>query len=335
MIMTSRRRVMSVAGVMLMLVGVVWLVVDDDADGAEDVVRAYAELVAKGDAPAANATVDPRGIDGIDPALLTDDVFGLATEHIEVTDVSAGPDPYVDDDGKVSVQVRYRLAGEAHSAVVVAQRDGGVLGFGRRWSVVTPLTVAVEAAYNRPGVGRARIGSAEIPVGTYPAADRSVHVYPGTYPVTAVASTYFTAEDATVPLVADSESPLPEATPNAIGFEYLPNARLRTEAGKIALDLLDACLTGSPDVSEEECPYPTRSDATGVRLTAKPTVSIDDLQFEDRREPGDITNPIIVVVEFPVAYTDSDGERRTEKRNFQGLIHITGDTRLRVDFDMS
>jgi hypothetical protein len=330
---SRRRRIARVVGAVLVLVGVVWLVVDDDVDGAEDVVRAYAELIEKGDASAANATVDPRRFESIDPALLTDDVLGLATEHIEVTDVSVGPHPYVEDDGKVSVQVRYRLAGEAHSTTVVAQRDGGVLGFGRRWRVVTPLTAAVEAAYNRPGVGRTRLGSAEIPVGTFPAADRSTHVYPGVYPLTAVASTYFTAEDVTVPLVADSEPPIPVDTPDAVGFEYLPNARLRTEAGKIALDLLDACLADSPDVAEDACPYPTKSDATDVRLTAKPAVSLDDLQFEDRREPGDITNPIFVVVGFPVAYTDSDGERRTEQRSFQGLVHITGDATLRVDFD--
>jgi len=208
-----------------------------------------------------------------------------------------------------------------------------VLGFGRQWRVSTPLTVPVAVGYSRPGVGQARIGPVAIPVDV-PRGDRPLHVYPGTYAVAADPQKYFTAAEVTVPLAVDSEIALPsDFAEEGVVLEYLPNERLRTEAGKVALDLLDACLVDSPDVAEDECPYPTRSDATEVRLTAAPVVSIDDFQFTDRRAPDDLTNPIGVVTEFPVAYTNDDGVRLRETRTLYGMIHIDADDgALSVDF---
>jgi hypothetical protein len=326
-----QRPIALIVGALLLVVGLVWHLEDDDLDGAEDAVRAYVEHIANGDAAAANATVDPRRFEEIDSALLTDGVLGAARERIEVTEVAVGPDEDVLNDRTVRVQVRYRLAGKAHSAVVVAERDKGFLGLGRQWRVVTPLIVGVSLAANRSGVGPARIGSGEVPLEITPS---SFQVYPGTYLITADPKRYFTAEDLTVPLAVDSELELPQdGLLQAVVPEYLPSDRLRADAGKIALDQLDACLADSPKVTEDECAYPTKSDATGVRLTGKPVVSIDDFEFPDHREPSDVTDPIQVVAEFPVAYTDYEGVRRTETRHLHGMIHISAGQTLRVDFD--
>jgi hypothetical protein len=248
-----------------------------------------------------------------------------------VTEVTAPPDQYLGSDGKAEVQVRYRLAGKVHSAVVVAQRDNGWLGLGRQWRVITPLTAGVSLVANRPGIGPARIGSAKVPIDNTPS---SYQIYPATYSITGDSTKYFTGEDLTVPLAVDSELPQPEQSfGQAVVFEYAPNRRLHADAGKIALDMLDACLADSPDLTDDECPYPTKSDATDVRLFGKPVAGIDDFQFADQREAGDVTNPIRVVARFPVAYTDDEGVRRTETRAFYGMIHISADQTLRVDFD--
>jgi hypothetical protein len=327
----SRRSIALVVGTVMVLVGFAWLAGDEDLDGAEDAVGDYAALIAKGDASAANATVDPGGFESIDPALLTDDVLDAASERIEVREVTVGPDPVVDTNGKVDVQVRYRLAGHQHEATLVAQRDDGFLGFGRQWRVITPLTVAMYVGFDRPGVGQARIGPAPVPVDEGPRIGNFLHVYPGTYTITADPSTYFTAKDHTATFAVDSEVALPDDFPVSVTMEYLPNERLHKDAGTPALAMLDACLADSPDVTDDECPYPTKSDATGVRLTGKPAVSLDDFQFTNLRKAGDITNPIRVLVEFPVAYTDDLG-KRAERRSLYGIIHIAEDQTLGVDF---
>jgi hypothetical protein len=327
----DRRWTPLVVGTLLVLGGFVWLSGDEDLDGAEDAVRDYAALIANGDAAAANSTVDPGGFESIDPELLTDDVLDAASERIEVREVTVGPDPFVQANGKVDVQVRYRLAGHEHEATLVAQRDDGFVGLGRQWRVITPLTVAVYVGFDRPGVGQARIGQVPVPVDEGPRIGNFLHVYPGTYPITADPSTYFTAEDHTATLAVDSEVALPDDFPVSITMEYLPNERLRKDAGTPALAQLDACLADSPDVTDDECPYPTKSDATGVRLTGKPAVSLDDFQLANLRKAGDITNPIRVLVKFPVAYTDDLG-KRAETRNLYGMIHIAEGQTLRVDF---
>jgi hypothetical protein len=330
---TRRQRPIAlIVGALLLVVGLVWHIEDDDLDGAADAVRAYVEHIANGDAAAANATVDPRRFEEIDSALLTDGVLDAARERIEVTEVAVPPNEDILNDGSVRVDVRYRLAGRAHSAVVVAQRDNGFLGLGRQWRVTTPLAVGMSVAANRSGVGPARIGSVEIPIDITPS---SFHVYPGTYPITAGPTRYFTGEDLTLPLAVDADLPLPDdGFLQTVVLEYLPNRRLQADAGKIALDRLDACLANSPDVTDDECPYPTKSDATGVRLIGKPVAGIEDFQFPDQRESGDVTNPIRVVARFPVSYTDGyAGVPQTQTRHFYGMIHISTDQTLRVDFD--
>ncbi len=336
----TRRLIPLVVGVVVIVVGVVWHAQDEDLDGAEDAVRAYVALIAKGDASAANATVDPSRSDKIDPRLLTDKVLGAASKHIEVREVAARPDwvSVVQPAGRMvvlparqmAVEVRYRLDGKQHEVILVAQRDDGVLGFGRQWRVITPLTVPVSIGSNREGIGQARIGSVPVPtVEGVEEEDKHLHVYPGRYTITADPSTYFTAKGYTLPLAVDSVDPLPQPDVQALVIlEYHPNERMRRDAGKLAIDLLHACLADSPDVID--CPYPTQFDATDVRLTAKPVVSIDEFPVYPigQRDPA----PGQVLVEFPVTYTNSAGKQQSEKRTLYKKIHIDENQTLRIDY---
>jgi hypothetical protein len=260
-------------------------------------------------------------------------VFGAASERIEVSEVTVGQFPVVQTDGKVDVQVRYQLAGQQYEVILVAQRDDGVLGFGRQWRVITPRTIPVSISYDRPGVGQARIGKVPGPAAKGEREGKFLHVYPGTYTISADPSAFFTAEGHTVYLAVNSDShgPLPLREPLAyVTLQYLPNERLLRDAGKLALDRLDACLARSPELTRYECSYPTHAEAA-ARLSAKPTVTIPNFQHPYLREPGEITNPVRVVVEFSSSYTTESGETSSEQSILDGMVHFDEDQTLRID----
>lgn len=321
------RRVANVAGVVLVVVGFVWLVTDDDLDGAERSVRDYLGLIASGEAEAANAAVEVPG--DVDHTLLTDKVLSSAEERIKVLDVRVAPGGVVANDGSVRVRATYRLAGLDYTAELRTKRDGGWLGFGKTWHVIDPVTIPVSATNDRGLFGRASIGGTQLPVLT---SRRRAVVYPGSYRVTAERTPYFVGKSTSVSLADDVDLGYPSGPGGYVDLGYEPNDRLRTEAGARILDQVDACLARSPEVTEVECFYPTMTDATDIHVTATPTATLDDFQFSNLATPTDLVVPFQVVASIPLAYTDSLGNRMREVRTFTGMIHFTAEDTFTIDF---
>jgi hypothetical protein len=327
--------VLLVAGITVTIV-----VINRNQDAPVDTVRAYVDAIARGDASAANAMVDPERFgDGVDPDLLTNEVLGSAKRRITVEDVSLGFDANLSAD-VVDVRVTYQL--DEHEAIVTlrAQRAGTTLGVLKNWRVIDPLLVPVHVETNQPQLETAPLGDATIPVGG-PVSDgwpeRRSFVYPAVYELRGHDSRYLTAGPTEV--VATNNA-IYDARPANVDDQlaraallYQATPELHDEVTTRLTDHVTACVAAAPKVPGD-CPWELDAyadSATGTKLVGRPVV--DHLAPNPVEHRRDGTEPSLsFTAEGQFSYVDEE-----EETTFfaYGRVVVTPDDDLTVTFTRS
>ncbi|SDI61388.1 hypothetical protein SAMN05192558_106280 [Actinokineospora alba] len=326
--MQSRRNAFIAAGcaVALLIACVIAIGQVNDSRGPAQAVREYVDLIARGDATAANALVDP----GPDRAFLTDEVLA-GSQRIKVTEVS-GDDSGVEPGQTAVATVRYELPGHSYSADLRVKREPNSFGGLEQWRVIDPLVVPVVVQTNVPTLDSGSLGAAKIPVSGprlngFP--QRRFLMYPASYQLTGMTSKYVRALPQAVS-VAHGQSM--EMNPAAIGYQ--PEQELfRLATAKID-ELLARCL-GTGAMPPADCPRylrPYAEGATDFRLDRSPP--IERLQvYQTEYKADGTTKPAIHFATTQGQFSFNDGRTRSTDFTIRGLVDISRDDAVTVTFE--
>jgi hypothetical protein len=342
----SRRRwwILAVVVVVLAAAAITGAVVVSgrNEDAPVEAVRAYVDAIARGDARAANALVDPKSFGtGVDPALLTDELLRSAKQRITVDDVAVDFSSDLDAD-VIEVDVDYFLAGRQFSVTLRAKRAGTTAGLLHEWRVIDPLLVPVLAQTNEPRLETARFGAGTVPVsgteyGGFP--QRRFFVYPGVYELGGHPSRYLSAppKDVVAANLDYGARPADSADYDVTGVVYYQaTTELKDTLTDRMVDHAAACVAAVPK-APANCPYTILSSAdlvTSMRVDRQPAVgSIQTYQVD---YDGERTEPSLRMMSVPgtFAYTDIDGAKGTELFTVYARIVVTPDDELTITFTM-
>jgi hypothetical protein len=329
----------------LLVAGVVGAVIARNAAGSDEdaalaAVRAYVDAIARGDASGANNMVDPAHIggNGVDPALLTDEVLQSARQRIKVEDVHVGSSTA--SAAVVAVQVVYRLGPERSTVTLRAQRYLTTAD-GWRWRVIDPLLVPVVIETNEPDTATATLGAATVPVSGPETTGWPEHrfvVYPAGYELRGHASRYLRASSTPpwVPAMNTDYDARPAyfATPARAALSYRDTPELTDAVDVRLVQHVTACFAAVPRVPSN-CPSELSrvQDRAGITLDRMPRVeSIKSYPVEYRN--GDATGPSLrfVAGDGQFSYTLDDGGLRQEPLDVYGGIVVDPDDHLTVTF---
>ncbi len=340
----SRRAVVAALALTVLLVaGIVvgTVVVNHNADAPLAAVREYVDAIARGDAAAANAAVDPRHFaEGVDPALLTDEVLGSASRRIVVREVDLRFDADIAAD-VVEVDVTYDLGDTQTSVVLRAKRAGTTAGLLHDWRVIDPLLVPVRVETNEARLDTASLGGATVPVSGpvrdgFP--DRRFFVYPATYEVRGHESRYLTATPNQVVATgkdfeerpADTDTQTAEAQ-----LSYRATPELTSAVTSRLATYVTDCVARASNMPSN-CPYFLKASAdfaTNIRLRRQPT--LDSIQsYQVDYGPEGTTKPSLrfAANSGSFSYVSSEGENRNQEFSANGRIVVTPDDDLTVTF---
>ena len=333
----SRRAVVSAVVVVVLLVGGVVgtvLVTNRNQDAPVAVVREYVDAIARGDATAANAAVDPRTFaEGVDLALLSDKVS--AKERITVEDVSLEPDAKLGAD-VVEVRVEYALGNTDSSVVLRVQRAGTTAGVLDDWRVIDPLLVPVRLETNVPTLDTASLGGVPVPVGGpsdngFP--QRPFFVYPAVYDLRADESRYLDGEPK--PVVATSlelgERPMysdDQTVRAAVPYQATPD--LTSMITTQLADHVTACFAGK----QTGCPLQVVGYEPGsLRLDRQPTLeSLTSYQVEYQADGS--TEPMLAfrAENGRLTYFDEEGDEHSDGFRITGRVVVTPEDEVTITF---
>lgn len=342
---TRRSRIAALVLAVLLVAGITGgvIVMSHNESAPLDAVRAYVDAIARGDASAANAMVDPERLkQDVDPDLLTDKVLSSAKRRITVEDVRLGIDENLSAD-VVEVEVDYRLGDLGATATLRAERSDSTLGVLHDWRVIDPLLAPVYLETNEPRLETATLGGTTVPVGG-PASDgwpeRRFFVYPAVYEVHGHDSSYLKSEPAEVVVTGD-DFQVRTITTNKKGepltrswVYYEATSELGDEVSTRLDKHLRACVAAAPKVPGN-CPWVLdayASFATGITLDGRPTLeSIESYQVEYRPD-GKIVPSLRFTAHGQFSYNNEDGERKQQPFPTYGRVVVTPDDDLTVTF---
>ena len=330
---SRRAKISALVLAVLLVAGVTGgvIVMNHNESAPLDAVRAYVDAIARGDASAANAMVDPRrpGKRGVDPDLLTDKVLDSAKQRITIKDVRLDRDADRTAD-VVKVEVDYTLGEYEQIATLRAERTDATLAVLDNWRVIDPLLVPVQLDTNLPSFDTASLGGATVPVGGEADAgwpERRFFVYPGVYDLSGHKSRYLTfqAED----VVTHTDLNL---YPPTVHYEVTPE--LGNEVLKRLTKHLNACVAAMPKVPDD-CPWELDAYAdfaTGVKLDGEPTVDYIGANQVENRSDGKTEPPLRFIAGGYFSYINEEGEWTRDRFNANGQIAISPDDDLTFTF---
>ncbi len=309
-------------------------------DAPVEAVRAYVDAIARGDATAANALVDPKSFGpGVDPALLTDEVLRSATQRITVGEINLDFSADLDAD-VVEVDVDYTLGNVKSVVMLRAKRAGTTAGLLHEWRVIDPLLVPVRVQTNESSQETAGFGAGTVPVSGSEYEGFPQHrffVYPGVYPLHGHESRYLAAQPEAVAAANRDYGERPSEPDNDVvdGTVYY---RATSELKGILTDRMakhvTACLAAVPK-PPTNCPD-TLLNSVGLlrsaRLDRQPVIqSIQSYQVVYR---GERTEPPLRMVagNGSFSYTDTDGDTGDEPFRVYARITVTPDDDLTIAF---
>ena len=340
---SRRARIAALVLAVLLVAGVTGgiLATNHNAAAPAAAVRAYVEAIARGDASAANRMVDPASFaDGVDPALLTDEVLRSAKQRIEVAEVNLSPGEDLSAD-VVDVQVEYSLGRQETTVLLRAKRAGTTAGVLRDWRVIDPLLVPVRVESTVPRLDTASLGAATVPVGGpggngWP--ERRFFVYPGVYELRGHESRYLTAAPQDVAATNTGYDERPANIDGQLARSYLSYQATPalTAAVTTRLDAhVTACFAAVPNVPRD-CPwhvYAYADFATGMRLARRPRVESIEAYQVDYPSVRAAAQPLrFTTDDGELTYTNEDGQPRRENFSAHGQIGVTPDDDLTVTF---
>ncbi len=300
------------------------MVTNHNEDAPLEPVREYLAAIARGDATAANALVDPSGFaEDVDPRLLTDEVLGAAAERLVVGSVTLPYDADLDAD-VVTVDVSYTVAGEQRRTELRVQRAGSTVGVLDEWRVIDPLLAPATVQSAIPTIDRAPFAGAVFPAGGYvpygwPA--RRFFVYPAAYKLTGVESRYVRAAPTTLIAVPGYDGEPAEAY-----IDYGTTKNLTTELDRRMTDQVNACFAALP-APPAGCPAELRAHATQTPTLVRLPMSslyIDQVEYHQRDNRA------------AVSYTAGSGlfdyAGGTEAFGMAAQVSIDADDQLTVTF---
>jgi hypothetical protein len=322
----------------LLVVGVTvgFIVTNLNRDAPLAEVRAYVDAIARGDASAANAMVDPaRPGSGVDTALLTDEVMRSAKQRITVEDVrlSPGADPSADT---VEVLVQYALVSEQpFTATLRAQRAGSAAGVLERWRVIDPLLVPAVIETNVPSLGTASLGPATVPTSGITAdgwPERRLFVYPAVYEVRGHKSRYLASNALTMPAIGHQWSGTVARPVFRTTLHYEATRELVDAVNTRIPGYVTACFAALPR-TPRDCPRRLTlwsQNFTGIRLERQPRV--EEIEVYDRLY-DEATKPSLLFSPDNGAFSYiADGKRQRTYLHADGWILVSPDDHLTITF---
>lgn len=328
--MPPSRKVALIAGgcaVALLVASAIVIGQVNGSRGPARAVREYVDLIARGDATAANALVDP----GPGRAFLSDEVLASASQRISVTEVY-GHDSTVEPGETAEATVRYELAGRSYAADLRVKREPNSFGGLEQWRVIDPLVVPVVVQTNVPTLDSGSLGAARIPASGpkyngFP--QQRFLMYPGSYQLTGVTSKYVRALPHAVSVAHGGSM---ETNPAAISYQY-EQELFRLVTAKIT-ELLARCF-GTGNAPPADCPRDLRTYSEGgtdFRLDRVP--AIERLQaYQTEHKADATTEPAIRFATHQGRFSFTDGGTRTRDFRLYGSVGISRDDAVTITFE--
>lgn len=329
--------------------------------GPAEVVTAYVNLLAAGDAAAASALVDPTFYSGysgrseaartptaspgsvvagdddiaLDPDLLIA-AASTSDEHIVVTEVTTDEERAAEAEvgDLVDVEVGYELDGLENSALLRAERlDDTAVGF-TQWRVVDPLLVPLVVQSRHPELGPATIGESSAAVdvsgpGFDGATQRATLLYPGIYSIQGPDTPYFEGGSASVVLAGANVGPVGELPDTVTAqLSFTPTLELQSRVERELEGYLAGCL--DPATADGlACPddfYTSVTTASSVELTTVPRFR--EFAYLSVPHPGGVAEEPMLRSMFTtgiVEFTNPAGEREGDAFDITALVAAEGD----------
>ncbi|HEY0215246.1 MAG TPA: hypothetical protein VGC57_02510 [Cellulomonas sp.] len=261
---------LSAAGVLVVL-GVGGAIAVDQintrAFGPEGVAEDYLAALEDGSASTAlelGGAADSGAVDlsGAESALLTDQVYGAATDRPtrgRVTDVQRSGD-------SATITVEYEQGGQMVTESLYAERDGRTAVLFDRWRLTAP-TVGTIGVYLTSDAETLLVNGVEVPVSDA----WSLSALPGSYTLALPSSRWTESTEVTATVLGSQWT-------DVDGPTITPSDALEEEAVGQAEDYLAACLA-STEVDPDDCPNSAWvwDDLTGVTWTLDqaPVLALD------------------------------------------------------------
>ena len=310
------------------------LVHNYNEDAPMTAVREYVDAIARGDATAANATVDPpKSVEGVDPALLTDQVLASAEERITVDKITAGT--YLGRD-VVEFEVTYSLTGIPSYAEMRVERAGHFAGVFEKWRVIDPLLAPVRIRTSEPGLDTVTIGGVTVPArgeGLEPPEKRLM--YPGTYEVRGVQSRYLATEPGVIAVRHHSSTEGTESPSVTKVVVYEATPELTSVVTTRLADHVSACFAAFPD-RPAGCPeglYFGGDALRDIELVEQPQLESIQFSHVKQRADGSTEPPLRLLTRHGrFEYLLENGRRLSNIFFVRGQITVTSRDELTITF---
>ncbi|TFB68088.1 hypothetical protein E3O06_16365 [Cryobacterium glaciale] len=278
--------------------------------GPQNVATAYLDALEKGNATTALKLLGSSADAG--DGLLSNDIFGLATDRIEdaaISDVTIVGDV-------AQIEVHFKQGGVADSAVLKLTRTSTNWLIADNWSILNAEPGQIDV-YTPSGLGDVELEANGTSVGTTTDDGLSLSAFPGTYEVTIPATDYFEESSVTY-VVSGLLGGFGEFESSDDTFTASATAVYEAAALEAVNTLITTCLAAG-DTESDECPYMGYSSSYYSNVTYT-LVTAPELTVDLAYEPGGLSVSTdtygVVNMEYDVNYGFSSETRHESAENY-------------------
>ena len=278
--------------------------------GPQNVATAYLDALEKGNATTALKVLGSSA--DVGDGMLSNDIFGLATDRIEDAAIS---DVTIEGD-VAQIEVHFKQGGIADSAVLKLTRTSTSWLIADQWSILNAEPGQIDV-YTPSSLGDIEIEANGSSVGTTSDDELSLSAFPGTYEVTIPATDYFEESSVTY-VVSGLLGGYGEFESSDDTFTATATAEYEASALDAVNTLITTCLAAG-DTESDECPYLGYSSSYYSNVTYT-LVTAPELTVDLSYEPGGLTVSTdtygVVNMEYDVNHGFSSEIRHDSSENY-------------------
>lgn len=262
--------IVGTAALLIIAASVTGGIVRSSVFGPQNVASAYLDALENGNATTALKLLGSSADAG--DGLLSNDIFGLATNRIEdaaISDVSIVGDV-------AQIEVHFKQGGVADTAVLKLTRTSTNWLIADHWSILNADPGQIDV-YTPSGLGEVELEANGTAVGAADGDGLTLAAFPGTYEVTIPATDYFEESSVTY-VVSGLLGGYREFESSDDMFTVTPTAEYEAAALEAVNTHITTCLA-LPDGYSEDCPYMPNVSSyysnVAYTLVTAPELSVD------------------------------------------------------------
>ncbi|TFD90745.1 hypothetical protein [Cryobacterium serini] len=302
--------IVGAAALLIIAASVAGGIVRSSVFGPQNVATAYLDALEKGNASTALKLLESSADAG--DGMLSNDIFGLATDRIEDAAIS---EVTITED-VAQIEVHFKQGGVSDSAVLTLTRTSTDWLIADNWSILNAEPGRIDV-YIPTRLGDVELEVNGMSVGTTKDDGLTLPAFPGTYEVAIPATDYFEESSVTY-VVSGLLGGYGEFESSDDAFTATPTAEYETAALDAVNALITTCLAAG-DAASDDCPNMgyISSYYSNVAYTL---VTAPDLTVDPSYEDGGLTVSTdtygVVSMEYDVNYGFSSEIRHETTENY-------------------